>query len=68
MIKIINAEEINTLLILASKQSIRDYTMIVLALSSGLRVSELVGLFYEDIAPYGVVSSILTVPSYRCDR
>ncbi|MBA7538302.1 Tyrosine recombinase XerD [subsurface metagenome] len=68
MIKIINSEEINLILISASKQSIRDYTMIVLALSSGLRVSELVGLFYEDISPYGVISSILTVPSRIAKR
>ncbi len=37
--------------------------MIFLALSTGLRVSELVGLYIEDVAPFSEVSSILTVPS-----
>ena len=63
MIKIINDSEISILLSAAKKQSLRDYTMILLALSSGLRVSELVGLYYEDIAPFGDVSTILSVPA-----
>jgi len=37
--------------------------MIYLALSTGLRVSELVGLFIEDVCPFGEISRILTVPS-----
>jgi len=68
MIKIINSEEINALLRFASEQSIRDYTMVVLAVSTGLRVSEIVGLFVEDISPYGVISPILTVPSRIAKR
>lgn len=62
MIKIINDSEIAILLNAAKNQNPRDYTMVLLALSAGLRVSELVGLRIEDIAPYGDVSSILTVP------
>lgn len=62
MLKIINETEIQYLLAAARDQSNRDYTMIFLCLSSGLRCSELVGLRIEDIAPYGDVSSILTVP------
>ncbi len=37
--------------------------MIFLSLSTGLRVSELVGLYIEDFSPFGQVSTILTVPS-----
>ncbi|MBA7542218.1 Tyrosine recombinase XerC [subsurface metagenome] len=36
--------------------------MIYLALSTGLRCSELVGLYIEDVYPFGQVSRILTVP------
>ena len=63
MIKTINEEEINKLLSAAKKQNIRDFTMIYLALSTGLRVSELVGLFVEDVRPFREVSRVLTVPS-----
>lgn len=63
MIKTINDLEISDLLLAASKQDIRDYTMISLALSTGLRCSEIVGLFIEDIAPFRDVSTILTVPT-----
>lgn len=63
MIKTINELEIQKLLSAAKKQNLRDYTMIFLALSTGLRVSELVGLYIEDVAPFGTVSSLLTVPS-----
>lgn len=63
MIKVINDSEISTLLSAAKKQNLRDYTMILLALSTGLRVSELVGLFLEDVSPFGVVSTVLFVPS-----
>lgn len=62
MIKTINSPEIKCLLSAANEQSFRDYTMIFLCLSTGLRCSELVGLHIEDIAPYGNVTSILTVP------
>ena len=63
MVKIILDSEITKLLSYAKDRDIRDFTMIYLALQTGLRVSELVGLYIEDIAPYGVVSRILTVPS-----
>jgi len=62
MRKTINDIEIQKLLELSFKQSRRDFTMIYLALQTGLRVSEVVGLYIEDIAPYGEVSRILTVP------
>ena len=62
MIKTINEIEIKKLLELSFKQSIRDFTMIYLALQTGLRVSEVVGLYIEDVAPYGDVSTVLTVP------
>ncbi len=63
MIKIIYESEITKLLSAAREQSQRDFTMIFLALSTGLRCSELVGLYVEDIAPFGQVSRILVVPS-----
>lgn len=63
MIKIINDSEISKLLNAAQNQNPRDYTMIYLALSTGLRVSELVGLFLEDISPFGEVSTIISVPA-----
>ena len=63
MIKTINEEEIKKLLSVAKIQNIRDFTMIYLALSTGLRVSELVGLFVEDVRPFVEVSRVLTVPS-----
>ena len=62
MIKTINEIEVKKLLSSAMAQNIRDYTMIFLDLSTGLRCSELTGLFIEDIAPYSVVSSIISVP------
>ncbi len=62
MIKTINEEEIRKLLTAAKKRDARDFTMISLALSTGLRCSELVGLFIEDVSPFGSVSTILHVP------
>lgn len=62
MIKTINEVEINKLLSAASKQSTRDFTMISLALAAGLRCSEVIGLYIEDVAPYGDVSTVLIVP------
>lgn len=62
MIKTISETEITSLLSAARSQDIRDYTMIFLSLSTGLRCSELIGLYIEDIAPYGHVSTVLTVP------
>ncbi len=63
MINTINEGEIQTLLSAAHLRDTRDFVMIFLALSSGLRVSELVGLFVEDVRPFGEVSRILSVPA-----
>jgi len=63
MIKTISADEIKLLLAAAHHRSLRDYTMISLALSTGLRCSEVIGLFIEDIAPFGNISSLLVVPA-----
>ncbi len=63
MVNTINETEIAKLLISAKDQDIRDFTMVYLALSTGLRVSELVGLFIEDVAPFKEISRILSVPS-----
>lgn len=62
MIKTINSLEIKNLLSAAQSSNVRDYTMIFLCLATGLRCSELIGLCIEDVAPFGNVSSILTVP------
>ncbi len=50
MIKTISETEINKLLSFTHPRSIRDYTMILLALMTGLRVSEIVGLYIEDLS------------------
>lgn len=62
MRKTINDIEVIKLLNASFKQSLRDFTMIFLALQTGLRVSEIVGLYIEDVAPYKEVSTVLTVP------
>lgn len=46
----------------ALKSSERDRIMILLALSTGLRNSELVGLTIECIRPYDVITSIMELP------
>jgi len=63
VIKTINDDEIKKILSYTISHSWRDHTMIYLALSTGLRVSELIGLYIEDVAPFGDVSSVLSVPS-----
>jgi len=62
MIKTINDSEVFKLLSAAFKQSVRDFTMISLALAAGLRCSEVVGLYIEDFSPFGNISTVLTVP------
>ncbi|GAH86251.1 unnamed protein product, partial [marine sediment metagenome] len=62
MVNTINETEIQKLLSAAQLRSTRDFVMIFFALSTGLRCSELVGLFIEDVCPFGEVSRILTVP------
>ena len=52
----------------SAKSSFRNYTMIFLALATGLRCSEITGLFVEDIAPFNGVSSTLTVPKRIAKR
>lgn len=54
--------EIDLLLAGAKYESIRDYTMIFLALNTGLRNGEIVGLTVECIRPFEVVSNFLQVP------
>jgi site-specific recombinase XerD len=63
MVNTINETEIQKLLSAAQQNCTRDFVMIFLALSTGLRVSELVGLFIEDVRPFGEVSRIITVPT-----
>jgi len=55
--------EIDSLCVQARERSFRDYMMIRLALSTGLRNSELVGLHIEDVSPYGEVSNVLELPA-----
>lgn len=63
MIKIINENESALLLSAAMEQNTRDYSMIFLTLYTGLRCSEITGLFIEDVRPFKDVSTVLTVPS-----
>lgn len=55
-------DEISNMLLVSKSSSIRDYMMISLALGTGLRNSELIGLTVFCIAPYGEVIKILEVP------
>jgi len=54
--------EVESLLAEAQDHSIRDYTMIYLALNTGLRNSELTGLNVENILPYSDITNILDLP------
>lgn len=63
MIKIISDPEALRLLSAARDQNTRDYSMIALALFTGLRCSEITGLFIEDVRPFNDVSTVLTVPA-----
>ncbi|GAI95983.1 unnamed protein product, partial [marine sediment metagenome] len=62
MYNIINDQEIEKLLYGSRERGLRDYTMIYLTLATGLRCSELIGLKFEDIAPFGLPALILIVP------
>jgi len=55
--------EIDSLLAEAKSHSIRDYTMIYMALNTGLRNSELIGLNIENVMPYVEITNILDLPS-----
>ncbi len=68
MVNILSEKEIISILRVAAANSKRDYTMILLALATGLRCSELIGLYIEDVAPYGDVSTVLTVPERIAKR
>ncbi|MBA7681448.1 Tyrosine recombinase XerC [subsurface metagenome] len=59
--EILNDDEIRILLHAAAGNNLRDYTMINLALNTGLRISELIKLDVSDIMPFGEVTSVLTV-------
>ena len=53
--------EIESLLYLAKQVDRRAYMMILLAVNTGLRNSELIGLDIEDVTPYGEITPILEV-------
>ena len=54
--------EIASLLAESLEHSIRNYTMIYLALNTGLRNSELIGLNVENVLPYSDITNILDLP------
>ena len=54
--------EIESLLAEAQDHSIRDYTKIYMALNTGLRNSELIGLNFENVQPYDEITNILDLP------
>lgn len=54
--------EITTLLATALSFNVRDYTMIKLALNTGLRNNELISLTMECVQPYGIITNILELP------
>lgn len=62
-VDILLEHEIDSLCVQAREHSFRDYMMIRLALSTGLRNSELVGLSIEDVSPYGEISTVLELPA-----
>ncbi|NVM55375.1 MAG: tyrosine-type recombinase/integrase [Candidatus Helarchaeota archaeon] len=56
-------DEIDLLLQEAMKHGHRDYTLILFALSTGLRNSEVVGLNIGNVYPFGTTVSILDLPA-----
>lgn len=56
--------EIDLILEEAKKHCFRDYTLIFLALNTGLRNSEVIGLNIEDVSPYGSVVDTLELPAH----
>lgn len=68
MYQILSEPEIKIFLAAARETSVRNYTMVFLALSTGLRCSELIGLFIEDVAPFRDVGTVLTVPKRIAKR
>jgi len=61
--EILLAHEIEFLLSYAKQSSVRDYTMIALALGTGLRNSEICGLNVENVYAYKVVPTVLELPA-----
>lgn len=57
-------EESTKILLEAKKSDYRDEMMIRFALGTGLRNSELLGLAIENIAPYGIITNTMDLPSY----
>ncbi|MCK4624316.1 MAG: site-specific integrase [Phycisphaerae bacterium] len=60
--KVLSEEEILRLFEVAKNGSPRDYTMIRMAIFTGLRNSELLGLTIEHVRPYGAVTRVLELP------
>ena len=56
--------EIPLILAEARRSSLRDFTMISLALGTGLRNAELLSLLIEHIQPYGTCTNILEIPHW----
>ncbi len=54
--------EVESLLAQAHESSFRDFVILSLALGTGLRNSELIGLKIENIYPYGEVSNFMVIP------
>ncbi len=59
--EILQDNEIELLLAAAMESNHRDYMMIFLALNTGLRNGEIVGLTIEDVRPYKVITPMLEV-------
>lgn len=55
-------DEIDLLLQEAIRHSLRDYTLFLFTLSTGLRNAEVLGLNIENIKPFGVITTILDLP------
>ena len=61
--EILSDPEIKRLLFSAENSCRRDFTLILFALHTGLRNTEVIGLNVEDIYPHGVVANILDLPA-----
>ncbi len=61
--EILSDQETKRLLDNALNTCRRDFTLILFALSTGLRNTEVIGLNVEDVYPYGTVANILDLPA-----
>ncbi|MBA7553412.1 Tyrosine recombinase XerD [subsurface metagenome] len=61
--KILLDQEIHALLEVARSHSFRDYTLILFALNTGLRNSEVIGLNVVDVCPFDIVIKTLELPA-----